>query len=72
MLRDKRERLDGIIERMESHAKQLQQEKTLCPKERAVGKLLLGLDVGTTGAKAFIYDERCFGGGGVTTNCTPE
>jgi glycerol kinase len=57
MLRDKRERLDGIIERMESHAKQLQQEKTLCPKERAVGKLLLGLDVGTTGAKAFIYDE---------------
>jgi hypothetical protein len=57
-LKAKQERLAEQIQELESRLADEREEKaSRAHREKAVGRLLLGLDVGTTGAKAFIYDE---------------
>ena len=58
-LKAKQERLAEQIEKLQHDLEREGDTTHAQPTEKPVGCLLLGLDVGTTGAKAFIYDERC-------------
>jgi hypothetical protein len=60
-LKAKQERLEEEIEKLKYDLEHERDEDITHaqPTEKPAGRLLLGLDVGTTGAKAFIYDERC-------------
>lgn len=59
-LKAEQERLEEEIEKLKYDLEHERDEDITHaqPTEKPAGRLVLGLDVGTTGAKAFIYDER--------------